>query len=46
MAYYIIFFHNEKVINVLRYSEDEYEDYMKNVHKLKGTYVNIQHGHF
>ena len=46
MAYYIILFYSDKVINVIRYSEDEYEDYIKNVHKLKDTYVDFQHGYF
>ena len=46
MAYYIIFFHNDSVIDVIRYSEAEYEDYMKHVYRLEQSYVNFQHGYF
>lgn len=47
MAYYIIFFdHHGKVIDVVKYSENEYEDYISHVNRLKADGSEFQHGYF
>lgn len=47
MAYYIIFFNNHaEVIDVVRYSTEEYEDFLKHLDRLKTDNSKIQYGYF
>ena len=47
MAYYIVYFNDfGKVIDVIKYSESEYSDYMARVLKLSQTSEIFQHGYF
>lgn len=46
MGLYIIVFDGDKVINVTKYSESEYQDYMLHVSELEKNGTVFQHGYF
>lgn len=47
MAYYIVYFGAfDTVIDIVRYSENEHDDYLKAVEKAKAAKEQIQYGYF
>lgn len=47
MAYYIVYFGAfDTVIDVCKYSENEYEEYLKAVSKAQAVKQQIQYGYF
>lgn len=47
MAYYIVYFDGfNKVVDVVKYSENDYDEYMKDVAKAIENHLIIQYGYF